>query len=230
LNSKCAFGLPRRYRREMSSAPPDDGDTAEIGAWAAAREQQRAEQEILRRIRDGRHGKTTAAIAQELRREFAAARIPQPPEHVRDHAQAITEHRWPAVHFIGQLVDIAAHRRIPSGMRLEEHRLPGEQWVPVRLTDTAMARVAVRNFRRLQGFTRQVDPSAPLRARLISTPGTDGREQVAVLLGTTFAGTLPAERAATLIPAIDEADAANRKLTVGARIDEEGTLFVSVPR
>jgi hypothetical protein len=114
-------------------------------------------------------------------------------------------------------------------MRLEEHRLPGEQWVAVQLTDTAMAQIALRNFGRLQKFTHQLDPSTPLRARLISTPGPDGQEQVAALLGSAHAGMLPPEYAATLIPRIDEADAANRKLIVGARIDEAGKLHVSIP-
>lgn len=202
------------------------GGDAGTGAWAAAREQQRTRREILQRIRRGRHGRN---VAGELRREFAAAGMPLPPEQVRDYAQAISEHRWPAVHFIGQLIDIGSHRRIPSGMRLEEQRLPGVRWVPVQLTGTAMAGTAVRNFRRAQEITAHLDSPAPLRTRLISMPGPDGADQVAVLIGSTFAGTLPPHHAGALIPAIDEAGATNRKLTVAARIDEAGTLLIAIP-
>lgn len=205
---------------------PDPPDAAGTSFWAASREHHRIRREIIFRVHRGRHGKTSDAIADELRREFAAARMAEPPEQVREWAEAIERHRWPGTHFLGQFVDLVVHRRTPSWVRLEEQRLPGTQWVPVHLAGTPLAQLGLRRHRRLP---EMLDTVASLRARLISTPGIDGERQIAVLLGSDFAGTLDADHAIAVMSAVDEAERANRKLTVESRVDEAGGLFVSVP-
>lgn len=216
----------------MTNGPPADDDrgggTPRVGTWAAVSEEQRIRQAVLRRVRRERHGKTTAAVAEELRHEFAAAGMPMPAEQVSDYAKAINEHRRPEAYFLGQLIDLAVHRRIPAGMRREEQRLPGGRWIAVQVAETAMARIALRNYGWLQQVTEQIDPQTPLQARLITMPGPGGREQIAVLLGDTFVGTLPPEHGDALIEVAEQADAADQRLIAGARIDHAGALLVTV--
>ena len=209
------------------------------GSWVAAREFDRLRREVLSEVRRTSRGNDVRQVAQQLDRGFAAAGIPQPSETVHTFAVGIASGRWPGLPLVGQLLHFAVRRRLPPGQRSEPRHLPGGRWVPVTVADTVMARAALSRSLRIQRWVTDhwagsgPPPFTLVAVRLIPMAALDGgSEQVAALLGDSFAGTLPADLGPDLLTAIAAAEAVDERLMANARVGEvpDGyTLEVAVP-
>jgi len=209
------------------------------GAWTAAREFDRLRREVLAEVRRTSRGNDVRQVARQLDRGFAAAGIPQPSETVRTFAAGIVSGRWPGLPLVGQLLHFAVHRKLPPGQRSERRRLPNGRWVPVTVADTVIARAALSRSLRVQRWAVEhwagsgPPPFTLVAARLIVMPPLDGGdEQVAVLLGGSFAGIVPAESGPDLLAAVAEAEAGDERLMADARVGQSSdgyTLEVAIP-
>jgi len=223
------------------SAQHPDGD----GWWSAfraGRDRSRRARAVNDAVRDRSHGRDRHDIEADLTRSFAAAGIPQPPERIALRADVISDGLGRTM--AGLLEQAVQSRQVPPTIRLAEERLAGSRWVNVTVSGdrsaqaalrwTAQARANVAHTVSVPSGSRLEETLAagpPVRLTLVPSPGADMRPQIGAFLNANFIGTIPLVEAdvAGLWPAIQTAEAADRRLVVRSRIEAvDGTYVIAI--
>jgi hypothetical protein len=202
--------------------------------FAEARERGRRKRAVLAGVRARSRGRERDDIESDLRRTFAKAGIPQTPENLALQADLIADAVGP-LGLLEKAVGALRDGPRPPEFRIERQRLAGDRWVPVAIAADPSARSTLRSWARAHDAIRRnstLEPERSAQARLTLVPSAESalKPEVGVFLGSGFVGTVPSVEAdvAGLWTAIQTAEAADRKLTVRARINE-ASIAIALP-
>jgi hypothetical protein len=199
--------------------------------FAEARERGRRKRAVLAGVRERSRGRERDDIESDLRRSFAKAGIPQTPENLALQADLIADAVGP-LGLLEKAVDAFRTGPKPLGLRLEKERLAGDRWVGVVVAEDPSARSTLRSWASAHDAIRRTEAELTTTARLtlVPSPHSSLKPEVGVFLGSGFVGTLPAIEAdvAGLWSAIQTAGAADKRLTVRARLDAD-SLAIALP-
>jgi hypothetical protein len=212
--------------------------------WAATRDHMRRRSEVRVHVRDRSTGASRADVEADLRREFMAAGIPQTPEQIDAQVDSIVTGRLGLIERLNDAIRNTAYGTGPRGFRIRRHRLAGDRWTEVELSDDPAVRSTLRStFAAEQTVNRHRPPAldAPsTHVRLVllddnggnGDSGGSGGQRFGVFLAGRFVGMLPGAATGQLAPVIVAADARDERVVARTRIDAVGDLsrvWVALP-